>query len=318
MTTDSTAATATAKLVWSTSDLLRLKLRANDTVALNSMYEYEPLPDGLTIFDEDGDEIRNASFICIRQNYSIQYQETRYYFTDVVAERPSPPPQQQLVGQQTAQPLRGLFTVFVRNHNTSVTNVIKFYDKIFPSTVDEFWRATGLERTVGSACVTVKMQNGWEKLSGNPKDTNTYVGGDEAGFGILFQLSPHHTPTSSPIKDDYIGIEAEEESDFPECIQNLFGENPFNAAIPELYEDEAIRGLGVFFQQGRTKSLVSEVKTLAMMFAMPPSADNCKSICTQLFDFSSRLATKTYLLKLCILTKGGTISSRTVSRRIAR
>ena len=90
--TDSTA--ATAKLVWSTSDRLRLKLKANDGIALNAEYETAPpLPDSLTIFDEDGDAIRNASFVDIWQNYSIQYKEIRYYFIDVVAERPSPPQQ---------------------------------------------------------------------------------------------------------------------------------------------------------------------------------------------------------------------------------
>lgn len=91
MATDSTA--ATAKLIWSTSDGLRLKLKANEVVALNKEYTYEtgqPLPDGLAIYDEDKDKIDNPSFVSIRKNYSIQYRDIRYYFKDVVAERPSP------------------------------------------------------------------------------------------------------------------------------------------------------------------------------------------------------------------------------------
>ena len=85
----------------------------------------------------------------------------------------------------------------------------------------------------------------------------------------MFQFSPHYTPTSSPIKENHVGIQTEEESDFAKYIQNLLGEIPFNAAIPELYQDETIVGLQVFFGRGRNKSSTSEVNTLALMFAMP-------------------------------------------------
>jgi hypothetical protein len=88
MATDRT--TTSANLIWSTSDRLRLKLKANKVVALNKQYEIaDPLPDGLVIFDEEGDQIENASFVDIRQNYSIQYNGIRYSFNDTVAERPS-------------------------------------------------------------------------------------------------------------------------------------------------------------------------------------------------------------------------------------
>lgn len=92
--TDRTA--ASANLIWSTSDRLRLKLKANTVVALNKLYETaEPLPDGLVIFDEDGDQIENASFVDIRQNYSVQYNGIRYSFNDSIDERPSPQQQQE-------------------------------------------------------------------------------------------------------------------------------------------------------------------------------------------------------------------------------
>jgi hypothetical protein len=94
MATDRT--TTSANLIWSTSDRLRLKVKANKVVALNKQYEIaDPLPDGLVLFDEEGDQIENASFVDIRQNYSIQYDSIRYSFNDTVAERPPPPPQQE-------------------------------------------------------------------------------------------------------------------------------------------------------------------------------------------------------------------------------
>lgn len=87
--------TATANLVWSTSDRLRLKLKkANGDVPVNKVYEglvTHPslLHHGLALFDEDGDEIQNASFIHIEPNFSIEQKgdehRTRYYFNNVVA-----------------------------------------------------------------------------------------------------------------------------------------------------------------------------------------------------------------------------------------
>lgn len=89
MATDRT--TTSANLIWSTSDRLRLKLKAKKVVALNKQYEIaDPLPEGLVIFDEEGDQIENASFVDIRQNYSVQYNGIKYSFNDIVGERPSP------------------------------------------------------------------------------------------------------------------------------------------------------------------------------------------------------------------------------------
>jgi hypothetical protein len=84
----------TAQLKWSDSDLVRLKLRAvgGDPV-LNFEYLYEPtvpLPNGLTVFDDEDDEIENPSFAGIRVNYSILYEGSKYLFKDPVLKRPPP------------------------------------------------------------------------------------------------------------------------------------------------------------------------------------------------------------------------------------
>lgn len=146
--------------------------------------------------------------------------------------------------------------------------MIKFHDKVLPSTVQDFWVQTGLDnKTYESANVMVKMMNGWGKLDNNPRGTNLYVEG-ETGHGFVFQLSPLHTPTSSPIKDDYSGITEQDESEFGDCMQKLFN-NPFNTSIPKLYKDDTLRLLESFLRR-RVEALSDpDVKVIAAIFAMP-------------------------------------------------
>ena len=183
---------------------------------------------------------------------------------DGIYTRGPPVQQQSTASKNTAR----VFTVFVRNYNLSVKNVIKFHDKVLPSTVQDFWVQTGVDgEAYDFANVTVKMVNGWEKLSRNPKDTNYYVEG-ETGHGFMFQLSPLHTPASSPIKDDYSGITEQNESEFGDCIQKLFN-NPFNASIPKLYKDDTLLHLQSFLRRKIKASSDPDVKVIAAIFAMP-------------------------------------------------
>ena len=71
----------TAKLHWQAADRARLMLKkANDDVALNAVYDVGPLPDDLTLLDDDDDPITNSSFVDIQQHFSIEYKGTRYHF----------------------------------------------------------------------------------------------------------------------------------------------------------------------------------------------------------------------------------------------
>ena len=87
--------TGTAKLTWVTSDRVTLKLKtAAGVVELNRDFEtsQQPLPDGLVLFDTEGDAIANAAFLTIKENFSIQYKGVAYSFrgTNAVSTRPSP------------------------------------------------------------------------------------------------------------------------------------------------------------------------------------------------------------------------------------
>ena len=169
-------------------------------------------------------------------------------------------------GQQ--RQLHSRFTVFVRNRHTSVINVVKFQEKPLPSTLEEFWNITGVDGTIDSARVVVKMPTGWEKLSGEPKDANRYVA-DDPDLGVMFQLSPSNTPNSSPTREEYREITpVQGESAFRECVQGLFNENPFTDAVPSLYKDEAIAMLEDFFRQS---SDCLDPKVVALILAMPGS-----------------------------------------------
>ena len=119
--------------------------------------------------------------------------------------------------------------------------MIKFHDKVLPSTVQDFWVQTGTDdETYSSANVTVTMMNGWRKLDKNPRDSSLFVEG-ETGHGFVFQLSPLHTPTPSPTKDDYSGITEQDESEFGDCLQKLFN-NP-------LYVDDTLLRLEGFLRR---------------------------------------------------------------------
>jgi hypothetical protein len=81
---------APAKLIWATSDRLRLKLHAGGAVKMNKEYETATsMPDDLTILDEDGDIIENSSFASIIKDYSIRFNDTSYLFKEAVPEHPS-------------------------------------------------------------------------------------------------------------------------------------------------------------------------------------------------------------------------------------
>ena len=82
----------TAKLHWQAVDRVRLKLKENDDIALNAMYDVGPLPDDLTLLDDDDDPIANASFVDIQQHFSIEYNGTRYHFNDPTQDRPKNEP----------------------------------------------------------------------------------------------------------------------------------------------------------------------------------------------------------------------------------
>ena len=83
----------TAKLYWETADCVCLKLKkANGGVTLNEFYDVGPLPDDLTLLDDEGDPIENASFVRIQQHFSIMYEGTRYDFVSPIEGRPEKEP----------------------------------------------------------------------------------------------------------------------------------------------------------------------------------------------------------------------------------
>jgi hypothetical protein len=78
----------TAKLNWQAVGRVRLKLKkANGDIALNAVYGVGPLPDDLTLLDDDDDPITNASFVDIQQHFSIEYNGTQYHFNDPIQDR---------------------------------------------------------------------------------------------------------------------------------------------------------------------------------------------------------------------------------------
>lgn len=150
----------------------------------------------------------------------------------------------------------------------SVINVAKFQETSLPSTLEEFWTSTGLDGTIESARVVVKMPTGWEKLSGELKDANRYVA-DDPDLGVMFQLSPSNTPNSSPTREEYRDIPpVQGESTFQECVQSLFNKNPFADTVPRLFKDDAIARLEEFFKQS---SACLDPKVVALILAMPGS-----------------------------------------------
>jgi hypothetical protein len=83
----------TAKLHWQAVGRVRLKLKkANNDIALNAVYDVGPLPDDLTLSDDDDDPITNASFVDIQQHFFIEYNGTRYHFNDPIQDQPKNEP----------------------------------------------------------------------------------------------------------------------------------------------------------------------------------------------------------------------------------
>lgn len=94
---------ATAKYSWSSWDRVILKLKRSDnSLKMNTAFPAERMPDGMTLYDADGDAVANAAFVDIRDNFSIQYDGTRYHFKDPIPLRPQ---QQQQPPQHEQVPL---------------------------------------------------------------------------------------------------------------------------------------------------------------------------------------------------------------------
>ena len=70
-----------AKLTWSTSHQVILKLWSSDNVVvLNSDFDAAVLPDGMMLYDDDGDVGANASLQNVGACYSIKYKGDHYHF----------------------------------------------------------------------------------------------------------------------------------------------------------------------------------------------------------------------------------------------
>jgi len=165
------------------------------------------------------------------------------------------------------------FTVIVLNRCGEVTAVCRFSDKEIPSTIHEFWLATGVDdrkSNYGEARVTVNMKEGWSKLDANPKLTAQYKFHPEDG--VMFQLSPFHTPTSSPSDGAVKGDGVEKlEAQFRSVVEELFKPNPFASGIPAIYKDSALRELHAFLQRRPDEEDTTDSDVLALILAMPGS-----------------------------------------------
>ena len=164
------------------------------------------------------------------------------------------------------------FTVFVLNCYNEVTTVCRFSNKEIPSTLQQFWLATGVDERIsnyGKARVTVSMEEGWSKLDANPKSTVKYI--FDSRNGAMFQLSPFHTPTSSPLDGaDKEGVE-KVETQFRGVVEELFKPNPFANGIPSVYEDTTLEKLRAFFQRQPDEHNTTDSDVLALILAMPGS-----------------------------------------------
>jgi hypothetical protein len=138
------------------------------------------------------------------------------------------------------------FTVFVLNRYGDVTTKCKFSGKQIPSTLEEFWHATGVSRVPGAtARAVISMIRGWSKLDANPKNTENYK--IDPSRGVMFQVSSFTTPTSSPSNPSG-GADGAAQL-FSNVMFDLFPENPFAFGIPAKYADDALTELGCFFQR---------------------------------------------------------------------
>ena len=164
------------------------------------------------------------------------------------------------------------FTVFVLNCYNEVTTVCRFSNKEIPSTLQQFWLATGVDERIsnyGKARVRVSMEEGWSKLDANPKSTVKYI--FDSRNGAMFQLSPFHTPTSSPLDGaDKEGVE-KVETQFRGVVEELFKPNPFANGIPSVYEDTTLQKLRAFFQRQPDEHNTTDSDVLALILAMPGS-----------------------------------------------
>ena len=77
---DTISAAPSAEIQWLVSGRVKIKLKANGNTDLNAVYDAGPLPDDLRLLDDDDDPVTFASFVDIQQQFSIEYNGTRYCF----------------------------------------------------------------------------------------------------------------------------------------------------------------------------------------------------------------------------------------------
>jgi hypothetical protein len=91
------------------------------------------------------------------------------------------------------------------------------------------------------------MKKGWERPGPQERDTSKYVVDED--YEAMFQLSPSHTPDSSPTKGDCDKLRKQRgETQFRECPAKLLSTNPFRAALQKVHEDGAIKALRNFLK----------------------------------------------------------------------
>jgi len=164
--------------------------------------------------------------------------------------------------------LQNKFTVFVL-HN-EMTAAFEFSDRKVPTTREEFWQETGVDdriRIDRQAHVSVRMEEGWSTLDRSPKSTARYK--VDPKDGVIFQLSPYRTLTSSPSDSTEQRRNIKKtKAEFKSLIGQFFQENPFANCIPATYEDIAIQKLRRFLQ---LPSNTTDSEVLALVLAMPGS-----------------------------------------------